>query len=86
MALESRILAVADVCEALTAKRPYRDALPREKVEEIMSRELGSGLCNDCYDGLQLWWSRNDVESRVDVQLEAMEKLQSELTWDRKAT
>ena len=41
LALESRILAVADVCEALTAKRPYRDAMPREKVCRDYDRAVG---------------------------------------------
>ena len=80
LALESRILAVADVCEALTAKRPYRDALPREKVVKIMSAELGKGLCPECFEGLQAWWSRNEIDSRVSDQLEAVEKLQAELS------
>ena len=79
LALESRILAVADVCEALTAKRPYRDAMPREKAVAIMTGQLGTGLCPECYEGLKVWWSKNEVNSRVETQLEALDKLKSEL-------
>ncbi len=34
----ARVLAVADVCEALSAQRPYRDALPWHEIEGILSR------------------------------------------------
>jgi HD-GYP domain-containing protein (c-di-GMP phosphodiesterase class II) len=40
----SRILAVADVAEALSAERPYRAALPVETVLEIMRRDAGHAL------------------------------------------
>ena len=79
LSLESRILAVADVCEALSAKRPYRDAMPFEKVQEIISRDLGKAQCGDCYDGLLAWWRRNELETRVETQLEALDELQDEL-------
>ena len=80
--LESRILAVADVYEALSAKRPYRDALPCEKVLEIMSNDLGTGLCHECFEALQVWrssQSANEVNSRVEDQVEAIDRLQNEL-------
>ena len=40
--LESRILAVADVCEALSAKRPYRDAMPMEKSLQDHEERIGN--------------------------------------------
>jgi HD-GYP domain-containing protein (c-di-GMP phosphodiesterase class II) len=40
-----RILAVADVFDALTAERPYRGAMPVEEALAVISREAGSGLC-----------------------------------------
>jgi HD-GYP domain-containing protein (c-di-GMP phosphodiesterase class II) len=49
----ARILAVADVCDALSAKRPYRDALPRERVLQIMGADAGAGLCPECFAGLE---------------------------------
>ncbi len=36
LSLPARILAVADVYDALHAKRPYRDSMPLEKVFEVM--------------------------------------------------
>lgn len=46
--LETRILAVADVYDALSAERPYRGAMPREKVFEILEKEAASALDADC--------------------------------------
>ena len=45
----ARILAVADVCEALSAERPYRPALSAVEIKDILSRDVGAGLCPDCY-------------------------------------
>jgi HD-GYP domain-containing protein (c-di-GMP phosphodiesterase class II) len=42
-----RILAVADVFDALRAERPYRPALPLEQVFEIMERDSGTALDGD---------------------------------------
>ncbi|MBI1798956.1 MAG: HD domain-containing protein [Candidatus Eisenbacteria bacterium] len=50
--LEARILAAADVFDALTATRPYRPALPEEVALRIMERDRGFGLCGDCLDAL----------------------------------
>jgi len=41
----SRVLAVADCTEALTAERPYRGSLPFEEVMRIMGSKRGTGLC-----------------------------------------
>jgi HD-GYP domain-containing protein (c-di-GMP phosphodiesterase class II) len=42
-----RILAVADVFDALRAERPYRPALPLEQVFEIVERDSGTALDGD---------------------------------------
>jgi HD-GYP domain-containing protein (c-di-GMP phosphodiesterase class II) len=47
LTLEMRILAVADVFDALRAERPYRPALPLEQVFEIMERNSGTALDGD---------------------------------------
>ncbi|MEO8494562.1 MAG: HD domain-containing phosphohydrolase [Planctomycetota bacterium] len=39
--IEGRITAVADVFDALSSKRPYKDAFPREKCFEIMREQRG---------------------------------------------
>jgi putative nucleotidyltransferase with HDIG domain len=52
LTLTARILAVADVFDALRAKRPYRDALPLEKVFSIMQKDAPHGLDWPCLDAL----------------------------------
>ncbi|MEN0013992.1 MAG: HD domain-containing phosphohydrolase [Solirubrobacteraceae bacterium] len=44
LGLDDRILAVADVGEALSAERPYREALPPSKVIAIMNEDRGTKL------------------------------------------
>jgi putative nucleotidyltransferase with HDIG domain len=51
--LEMRIVSAADVFDALTAERPYREALPLSKVFEIMDKEAGSALDPTCIDGFK---------------------------------
>ncbi|HEX7243045.1 MAG TPA: HD domain-containing phosphohydrolase, partial [Longimicrobiaceae bacterium] len=53
--LAARLLAVADVYEAISAERPYSAALPREEVLAIMSRDVGAGTCPVCFDALRAW-------------------------------
>ena len=79
LALESRILAVADIFEALSAKRPYRGELAREKVLEIMARDVGTAIDPECYQALLRWLDGKAVPSRVEAQLERMEQLLGEL-------
>jgi putative nucleotidyltransferase with HDIG domain len=52
LSLPARILAVADVFDALRAKRPYRDALPLEKVFSIMRDDAPRALDLPCLDAL----------------------------------
>ncbi|MGH7664499.1 MAG: HD domain-containing phosphohydrolase [Gemmatimonadaceae bacterium] len=49
----SRILGVADMYEALTADRPYRAGMSREKALGILESERGTKLCGAALDGLQ---------------------------------
>ena len=72
---EARLLAVADVAEALTADRPYRDAMPWEKVQKIMSNDVGTAFCGDCYEALERWHDKTTVTPRVEAQLEEIERL-----------
>src|SRR5262249_6651648 len=53
LSLEARILAVADICDALRSSRPYREGLPIERILDIMGRERGVGLDPDCFDALK---------------------------------
>jgi HD-GYP domain-containing protein (c-di-GMP phosphodiesterase class II) len=49
----SRVLAVADVFEALTADRPYRDGMAVDRALEIMRRDAGSHLCAETLEALE---------------------------------
>jgi HD-GYP domain-containing protein (c-di-GMP phosphodiesterase class II) len=53
MAMPSRVIAVADVYDALSAKRPYRDALPREEVMRIIGKDVPRALDPECFAALQ---------------------------------
>ena len=48
----ARVLAVADVYEALTADRPYRTGLPPSAALSIIARERGTRLCPIVVDAL----------------------------------
>jgi HD-GYP domain-containing protein (c-di-GMP phosphodiesterase class II) len=50
--LGARILSVADVFDALRAKRPYRDALPLEQVFSIMRKDSPRALDLPCLEAL----------------------------------
>ncbi len=52
LSLPARILAVADVYDALHSKRPYRDSLPTEKVFELMRGEAPHALDSACIEAL----------------------------------
>jgi putative nucleotidyltransferase with HDIG domain len=49
----ARVLAVADVCDALSAERPYRAAMPRERVLQIMRGDAGPALCPVSFAALE---------------------------------
>ncbi|MCC2667910.1 MAG: hypothetical protein K0Q72_381 [Armatimonadetes bacterium] len=50
---DDRILAVADVYEALTADRPYRKGMPEEEALGILRREAGTLLDAECVTALE---------------------------------
>jgi HD-GYP domain-containing protein (c-di-GMP phosphodiesterase class II) len=49
----ARILAVADVYEALTADRPYREALAPEEAVAIMRKDVGTAFCPDAFAAIE---------------------------------
>jgi len=55
LSLEMRILTVADIFDALAAKRPYRDAMPLEKVFEIMKKDAPQAIDAQCLDALMMY-------------------------------
>lgn len=52
ISIGARILSVADVFDALRAKRPYRDALPLEQVFSIMKKDSPKALDLPCLEAL----------------------------------
>lgn len=51
--IETRILAVCDVFDALLSKRVYRDAWTLERALELLSKESGSGFDSACVEALE---------------------------------
>jgi HD-GYP domain-containing protein (c-di-GMP phosphodiesterase class II) len=53
IAIESRIITVADYFDALTADRPYRAAMPSEKALSIMAADVGEAIDGECFEALK---------------------------------
>ena len=51
--LETRIITVADIFDAITAERPYRGAIPVPETLEIMSKSVGAAIDAQCFQALQ---------------------------------
>jgi HD-GYP domain-containing protein (c-di-GMP phosphodiesterase class II) len=58
----AKILAVADVFEALTAKRHYRDALSPEEAFKILDKEAGTKLDENVIAALKSCWEKHDYQ------------------------
>lgn len=65
IALETRIITVADIFDAITAERPYHPPTPVDRTLEIMRSLVGSALDADCFAALERVTSR-------EAQLEAV--------------
>lgn len=52
ISLETRIITVSDIFDAITAERPYRGPIPVPEALEIMGRMVGSALDTQCYNAL----------------------------------
>ena len=52
LSLHARILAAADIFDALSAARPYRGAMPIDQVMSIIAEGRGTQLCPDTVDAL----------------------------------
>jgi putative nucleotidyltransferase with HDIG domain len=53
LSLQARILVVSDIFDALHAKRPYRDAMPMEKVFGIIQKDAPRALDAQCVEALK---------------------------------
>lgn len=58
----SRVLAVADVYDALSADRPYRGPLSPDEVYMIMDRDVDRGFDPECYEALKCVTCTGDVK------------------------
>jgi putative nucleotidyltransferase with HDIG domain len=75
----ARVLAVADIYEAMSAKRPYRDAMSWDRIQQIMGADAGSGVDPECLAGLERWLAHTEMASRVEAQLNEVDRLVAEL-------
>jgi len=63
--LESRIIAVADIFDALTSARPYKEAWDNQKAFNLLERLAGDELDKGCVDALTLHWEQiNEIQQQ----------------------
>ena len=53
IALETRIITVADIFDAITAERPYRGAIPIPKTLDIMAEQVDIAIDKNCFEALK---------------------------------
>ena len=53
LGLPARVLAVADIFEAMTAERPYRDPMEVAQALELMRRDAGARICPEAFGALE---------------------------------
>ncbi len=51
--LETRIITVADIFDAITAERPYRGAIPVSQALAMMEKECGTAIDADCLQAMK---------------------------------
>lgn len=66
--IEGRITAVADVFDALSSKRPYKDAFPRKKCFQILEEGRGNHFDPEVLDAFF-----SSIEAIIQVQIEYMD-------------
>ncbi len=64
ISLFGRIVAVADVFDALTSSRPYRSAMNVEDVFEMMQRDAGTHFDSRCVDALVKAYLAGEVKTQ----------------------
>ena len=69
--LTARIICVADVFQALTEKRPYRDSLPVDVVFKMMEQDGPSRLDQECYAALKGTTARQAAQGEENKQAQA---------------
>ena len=64
ISLFGRIVAVADVFDALTSERPYRSALNVEEVFSILQRDIGSHFDGECVNAFISAYMAGEVKTQ----------------------
>jgi putative nucleotidyltransferase with HDIG domain len=62
IALETRIITTADIFDALTADRPYRESMPAEKAFHIMDHMSGTALDPLCLKALKASFGKEHLQ------------------------
>lgn len=78
--LDMRILAAADVFDALSAARPYRAALPLHQVFSIMEQGAGTHLDPSCVAAIKEILAKVEDVTQLDEVIYNKSPLQSQLT------
>lgn len=73
----ARVLAVADVYEALTADRPYREGLTARQAIDIMARDRGAAFDPEVFDAAVALAEQGAFESLARVTEDGFEQLQA---------
>ena len=63
LSFDARILTAADVFDALTAKRPYRDAMPATEALKIMSKDEGTAFDSRCLELLDYLYGHSIAQA-----------------------
>ena len=63
--LDTRIVTVADIFDALTADRPYRPAMPISKALAILDADTGTAVDGNCVAALRVALARLDQSSEA---------------------
>jgi putative nucleotidyltransferase with HDIG domain len=69
ISLFGRIVAVADVFDALTSERPYRSAMSVEEVFGMLQRDIGSHFDGTCVEGLIQAYLAGEVKTQGEREL-----------------
>lgn len=72
----ARVLAVADVYEALTATRPYRVGMPVAKVIDLMARDRGTAFDGRIFDAAVSLAERGTFATLAEITEDGFEQLQ----------
>lgn len=66
LSLYGRIIAVADVFDAITSKRPYREAITSEAAFKLLEREAGTHLDASCINALILAYNNGKIKTQFE--------------------